>query len=37
MIEIAGFLDLNLWAEGFVEAAEESLYHPLFQKAGGAP
>lgn len=36
MIEIAGLLDLNLWAEGFVEAAEENLYHPLFPAAGGA-
>jgi len=36
LIETAGILDLNLWAEGFVEAADESLYHPLFA-AGGAP
>lgn len=36
MIEIAGVLDLNLWAEGFVEAAEENLYHPLFTSTGGA-
>ena len=35
LIETAGILDLNLWAEGFVEAAGESLYHPLFA-AGGA-
>jgi len=35
LIEMAGILDLNLWAEGFVEAAEENLYHPLFA-AGGA-
>ena len=36
MIEIAGILDLNLWAEGFVEAAEENRYHPLFLVPGGA-
>lgn len=36
MIETAGLLDLSLWAEGFVEAAEESRYHPLFPVTGGA-
>lgn len=36
MIEIAGLLDLALWAQGFVEAAEASLYHPLFPVNGGA-
>ena len=34
LIESAGILDLNLWAEGFVEAAEQSLYHPLFAAGG---
>lgn len=36
MIEIAGILDLSLWAEGFVEAAAENQYHPLFSVEGGA-
>lgn len=36
LIEIAGVLDLDLWAEGFVEAAAEALQPSLFPVKGGA-
>lgn len=36
LIEATAILDFNLLADGFVQAAEESLYHPLFSVTGGA-
>lgn len=36
LIEAAGILDFSLLADGFVQAVEESLYHPLFSVKGGA-
>lgn len=36
LIQLAGCLDLQLWAEGFARAADDSQYHPLFGVEGGA-
>ena len=36
LIEICGFLEINLWAEGFVEAARDVLQPSLFAVRGGA-
>ncbi len=36
LIEIGGFLEINLWAEGFVEAARDVLQPSLFSVRGGA-
>ncbi|NUN03368.1 MAG: hypothetical protein HUU41_19860 [Bryobacteraceae bacterium] len=36
LIQATAILDFSLLADGFVQAAEDALYHPLFSVTGGA-